>query len=187
MNSGFHDDLKDVIILDTGSTIGATFVNPKLLSDITTTRKPLEMVTNAGTKRMFKTGVIEGFGKAGFDPTQVANIFGFSKLEDQCRITYDSRVEHAFNVHTNNGIVKFTRTKDGLYVYRPSQTIWTKLLTKRLITKINMVFRKIMFHVTGRMEKVFWWILWKKTKLSESLRAQKGQENYTTPSVVLQS
>jgi hypothetical protein len=100
MNSGFHDDLKDVIILDTGSTIGATFMNPKLLSDITTTRKSLEMVTNAGTKRMFKTGVFEGFGKAWFDPTQVANIFGFSKLEDQCRITYDSSVEHAFNVHT---------------------------------------------------------------------------------------
>jgi hypothetical protein len=60
--------------------------------------------------------------KHGFDPTQVANIFGFSKLEDQCRITYDSSVEHAFNVHTNNGIVTFTRNKDGLHVYRPSQT-----------------------------------------------------------------
>jgi hypothetical protein len=95
-------------------------MNPKLLSDITTTRKPLEMVTNAGTKQMFKTGVIEGFGKAWFDPTQVANIFGFAKLEDQCRITYDSSVENAFHVHTNNGIVKFTRNKDGLYVYRPS-------------------------------------------------------------------
>jgi hypothetical protein len=70
---------------------------------------------------MFKTGVIEGFGKAWFNPTQVANIFGFSKLEDQFRITYDSSVEHAFNVHTNNGIVKFIRNKDGLYVYRPSQ------------------------------------------------------------------
>jgi hypothetical protein len=121
IDSCFHDDLKDVIILDTGSTIGGTFMNPKLLSDITTTGKPLEMVTNAGPKRMFKTGVIEGFGKAWFNPTQVANIFGFSKLEDQFRITYDSSVEHAFNVHTNNGIVKFIRNKDGLYVYRPSQ------------------------------------------------------------------
>jgi hypothetical protein len=43
-NSCFYDDLKDVIILDTGSTTGATFMNPKLLSFITTTRKPLEMV-----------------------------------------------------------------------------------------------------------------------------------------------
>jgi hypothetical protein len=30
----FEDDLQNVIILDTGSTIGATFINSKLLSDI---------------------------------------------------------------------------------------------------------------------------------------------------------
>jgi hypothetical protein len=123
MNSCFHDDLKDVIILDTGSTIGATFMNPKLLSNIKSTSKPLEMITNAGTKKMSKTGIIEGFGNAWFDLTQVANIFGFEKLEDQCRITYNSSVVKAIHVHTNNGIVKFTRNKDGLYVYRPSKTI----------------------------------------------------------------
>jgi hypothetical protein len=91
-------------------------MNPKLLSFISITRKPLEMVTNAGTKQIFKTGVIEGFGKALFDPTQVAYIFGFSKLKDQCRISYDSSVEHAFKLHTNNGIVKFIQNKVGLYV-----------------------------------------------------------------------
>jgi hypothetical protein len=115
---------KDVIILDTGSTIGATFMSPKLLTDITTTGKPLEMVTNAGTKQMSKTGVIKGFGKAWFDPSQVANIFGFAKLEDQCQITYDSSVDSAF--HTNNRIVKFTRNKDGLYVYRPPQNYFNE-------------------------------------------------------------
>jgi hypothetical protein len=118
MTKEIREDLKDVIILDTGITIGATFINPKLLSNNTTTTNPLEMVTNAGTKKMFKTGVIEGFGEAIFDPTQVANIFGFADLEDQCRITYVPSVEHAFHVHTNNGIVKFRRNKD---VYRPSQ------------------------------------------------------------------
>jgi hypothetical protein len=34
MNQLYMDDLKDVIILDPGSTIGATFMNPKLLSNI---------------------------------------------------------------------------------------------------------------------------------------------------------
>jgi hypothetical protein len=47
----------------------------------------------AGTKQIFETDVIEGFGKALFDPTQVA-YFGFSKLKDQCRISYDRSVEH---------------------------------------------------------------------------------------------
>jgi hypothetical protein len=117
----FQDELEDVIILDTGSTMGATVMNPKLLSKIKKATKPLEMVTNAGTKKMFYKGVIHGFGDALYDPNRVANIFGFAKLEDQCRITYDSSVEKALNVHTTDGIVKFSRNKDGLYVYRPSK------------------------------------------------------------------
>jgi hypothetical protein len=52
---------------------------------------------------------------------QIANIFGFAKLEDQYRITYDSSVEKAFNAHTNDGIVKCARSSAGLYIYRPSK------------------------------------------------------------------
>jgi hypothetical protein len=69
-------DLKDVIILDTRSTIGATFMNPKLLSDIKATRVPLSMVTNAGHKKMALKGKVNGFGDAWYDPDQIANIFG---------------------------------------------------------------------------------------------------------------
>jgi hypothetical protein len=112
-------NLKDVIIMDTGSTIRATFMNPKLLSDIKAANRPLTMITNAGEKNMILTGKINGFGDAWYDPDQVANIFGFSSLEDQCRITYVSNVEKAFNVHTTDGIVQFKRNVDGLYVYQP--------------------------------------------------------------------
>jgi hypothetical protein len=42
---------KDVIILDTGSTIGATFMNPKLLSNIKVANRPLTMITNAGERK----------------------------------------------------------------------------------------------------------------------------------------
>jgi hypothetical protein len=115
-----ESDLKDVIILDTGSTIGATFMSPKLLSDVKITKKPLTMVTNAGEKRKYFKGKVSGFGDAWYDPDQIANIFGFAKLEDQCRITYDSAVESAFNVHTKDGIVKFKRNEDGLLTYKPS-------------------------------------------------------------------
>jgi hypothetical protein len=115
------DDLRDVFILDTGSTIGATIMNPKMMSNIKPVAKPLIMVTNAGSKKLLKKGDINGFGEAWYDPDQVANIFGFAKLEDQYRITYDSSVEKAFNVHTNDGIVKFERNTDGLYTYRPSK------------------------------------------------------------------
>jgi hypothetical protein len=116
----FNENLGDVFILDTGSTIGATIMNPKMLSNIKRAAKPLTMVTNAGSKKLFKKGNIHGFGEAWFDPDQVANIFGFFRLAEQYRITYDSDIENAFNVHTNDGIVKFKKNEDGLYVYRPS-------------------------------------------------------------------
>jgi hypothetical protein len=103
-----------------GSTIGATIMNPKMMSNIKSVAKPLTMVTNAGSKKLFKKGDINGFGEAWYDPDQVSNIFGFAKLEDQNRITYDASIEKAFNVYTNDGIVKFKRNDDGLYVYRPS-------------------------------------------------------------------
>jgi hypothetical protein len=41
------------------------------------------MVTNAGEKRMHFKGKVSGFGDAWYDPDQIANIFGFAKLEDQ--------------------------------------------------------------------------------------------------------
>jgi hypothetical protein len=44
--------------------------------------------------------VITGFGEAWNDPDQVANILGFAKLEDQCRITHDSSDEKAFTPKT---------------------------------------------------------------------------------------
>jgi hypothetical protein len=95
-------------------------MNPKLLSDIKVTSKPLTMVTNAGEKKMFFKGKVNGFVEAWYDPDQVANIFGFSRLEDQCSLTFDSNVEKAFHVHTNDGIVKFRRMwTDCICINRP--------------------------------------------------------------------
>jgi hypothetical protein len=42
-------------------------------------------------------------------------------MADKDRITYeDSDQEDAFLVHSNSGIIKFERTPDGLYVYKPT-------------------------------------------------------------------
>ena len=62
-------------------------------------------------------GNVKGFGCIWFNPNQIANIFDFSNLADNHRITYNSAIEDAFNVHTNNCIIKFECTKDGLYAY----------------------------------------------------------------------
>ena len=67
--------LKDVILLDTGSSIGGTFMNPELVTRIKSAKQPIQMTTNAGNKNIGLEGKDTGFGQVYFDSTQMANIF----------------------------------------------------------------------------------------------------------------
>ena len=117
-----YSHLKDMIILDTGSTIKATLMNPDFVHDVRVSKRPMNMGTNAGNKRMNLEATVPDMGPGCyFDPEWVANIFGFSHMADVNRITYDNWEEDAFLVHTKDGIIKFKRTKDGLYAYTPSE------------------------------------------------------------------
>ena len=120
-NSELEESLKNVILLDTGSSIGATFMNPDMVTDIKMSNQPIQMNTNAGFKILGLEGQVPGFGKVYYDPTMMTNIFGFGKLVSKYRIVYDSDVEDAFKVYTNEGVIKFKQNKEGLYVYRPSE------------------------------------------------------------------
>ena len=55
------------------------------------------------------------------DKGSVANTVAFKNLSNQCRITHDKAVKDAFLVHIDNRIVKFTRTKEGLYGFKFSE------------------------------------------------------------------
>ena len=116
-------NLKDVFLLDTGSTIEATVMNPDLITDIKVTNKPITMTTNGGNKQLTLEGTIEGYGRAYYDQDQIANIFGFSHMVDNMeRVTYDSAIEDAFNIYTKEGKhLKFTRN-NRLYTYKPPQS-----------------------------------------------------------------
>jgi hypothetical protein len=96
-------------------------MNPDLVTDVKISETPVEMTTNAGNKMIELEATVPGNGKVCFDPGQIANIYGFSHMADENRITYDSQKEDAFLVHTNGGVIKFTRTPDGLYAYKPSE------------------------------------------------------------------
>ena len=112
--------LKDEFILDTGSTISAMIVNENLVTNIRKSATPIVMTTNAGIKVLDTEAEIINFGKAMFDTTQMANVFGFSHLVENFRVTYDSSVEDAFVVHTDCGKIKFVN-KERLYVFQPSE------------------------------------------------------------------
>ena len=51
----------------------------------------------------------------------MANVVCYANLAQQYRITYDNNVEDAFHVHTENRIIKFTKTKEGLYGFKFNQ------------------------------------------------------------------
>ena len=126
-------NLSDVILLDSGSTLGATFMNPDMVSDVKVTKRPISMATNAGTKRINLKARVPGLkGHAWYDPNQLANIFGLSHLADQYRITYDSGKEDAFLVHTNTGQVKFNRTPEGLYAYKPTEKFLGEVAERKM-------------------------------------------------------
>jgi hypothetical protein len=108
------------------------------------------MVTNAGEKKMYFKGEVSGLGEAWYDPDQIANIFGFTKLEDQCRITCDSDVESAFKVHTKDGIVKLKRNEDGLFVHKPSDE-----LLKDVKTKPNFMVQPVDENKKGYSQREF--------------------------------
>ena len=48
----------------------------------------------------------------------MANIVCFTNFSDQYHITYNNAIKDDFLIHTENGIVRFGRTKEGLYTYR---------------------------------------------------------------------
>ena len=95
-------------------------MNPEMVTDIKVSEQPVSMTTNTGNKMIGLEATVPGNGQTWFDPNQIANIYGFSHMVDEHRITYDSEQEDAFKVHTKEGIIKFTRTPDGLYAYTPS-------------------------------------------------------------------
>ena len=133
----FLQQLKDVYLLDTGSTIPATIMNPDLITNIKRSEKPTTMKTNAGAKTMNLEGEIPDYGRAHFDPTQLANIFGFFRMADKYHIQYDNKKEDAFLVHSSCGTVKFKRTPEGLYTFKPSQAYLDDIAESKKQSKKN--------------------------------------------------
>ena len=53
--------LKDIILLDCGSTV-STFMNPNLITDICVTEHPMGMKTNAGEITLMLKGMVKNYG-----------------------------------------------------------------------------------------------------------------------------
>ena len=105
-------NLKDVFMLDSGSTIKCTIANKDFACNLRDAETPMIMSTNGGEVFMDKEGDVPGFGTCYVDPKQMANIFGLFAMSKHHRITMDTDIENAFIVHFEDGrTVKFEATE----------------------------------------------------------------------------
>ena len=138
-NQSNFEELKDTILLDNGSST-SIFANPSMVTNIRTVDKPLALMTNGGELITDQKATVPGFGDVWYDPNSIANIFSFAELKEKHCITYDSGTEDAFNIHLSNKIIKFTRSKNGLYLYKPNNHVlqqWKQLNTNNTINHQN--------------------------------------------------
>ena len=62
------------------------------------------------------------YGKVLYGDESIANIFYITNLVNKCRVAYKSHQDDPFTVHTNRGIIKSRRNKQGLYFSKPTNT-----------------------------------------------------------------
>jgi hypothetical protein len=101
--------------MDPGST-AIIICNPKLVENITTSNKTLELQTNGGVLFTNQTATVPGFGKVWYDTTAITNILSLALLEKKYWVTYDSTGESVFIVYLPNTTVRFDRKK-GDYTF----------------------------------------------------------------------
>ena len=114
------EEMRDYIILDNGSSVDL-FTNEKFVENIHKSKNKLILATNAGTKTNYTKASVPDYGEVWFDKDAIANIFSFKNMKDKYRITYDSDKEDAFLVYSNNGVIKFEATPQGLYRFKVSK------------------------------------------------------------------
>ena len=82
-------ELKDQILLDCGSGVKATFMNPDMVHNIRPTSNPINMTTNAGNTLLDTVATVPGWGEVHFHKDGMANIFGLHHMTQKHRVTFD--------------------------------------------------------------------------------------------------
>ena len=89
------------------------FINPQLVMDIKRINQVVHMSTNVGSKIIQMKAMVPDYGKVCYNDKGIMNILSLADLVKKYRVTYDSHQDYSFTVHTNRGIIKFKRNKQG--------------------------------------------------------------------------
>jgi hypothetical protein len=63
---------------------------------------------------------VPNYGEVWYDPNAITNIFSLSEMEKKFCVTYDSSTEPSFIVHLPNKQIKFIKSFNGLFYYKPN-------------------------------------------------------------------
>ena len=118
--------VRDQILLDTGSTMDL-LCNSRLLSGMPyLADKPIQMLTNAGTKVHRYQGKVPVFKQpVWFDPMAITNIMSLNSLKRDHDVIYDQNAD-TFTVYdrkTGDTIAVFESNEKGLYLFTPDMNV----------------------------------------------------------------
>jgi hypothetical protein len=95
--------------------------NRKLITNIRKAKNILRVHTNGGPQVSTHMGYVKNFGRVWFNKNSLANILSMAEVRNVCRITMDTSVEPAMNVHKMDGtIMKLVEFVSGLYYFNTS-------------------------------------------------------------------
>ena len=108
--------------MDCASTCHS-MVNSALHGPPRLAKRPVNLATNTGSKRIDLEADVPSIGTAQVNDNGIANIISLGKLVRRgYRVTMDTDVEECFKVHCDDDrIVKFDMTEEGLFAYKPSE------------------------------------------------------------------
>ena len=107
------------ILLDTGSTC-SVFKNANMLINIVRRKYRMRAMTNGGHQDSHCVGLFPGFFEIYYNHKSLLNILSTRDVRKHFRVTMDTEVEAAMNVHLKDGkILKFKEVEPGLYMFCP--------------------------------------------------------------------
>ena len=114
--------LRNVILMDSAATCNS-YNNPELCTNVRMAKRPVQLATNTGTKRIDLEAELLPIGYGQCDPESIANICSMSRMiKDGWRLTMDTAIEKCINLWCDDDTkVKFQMTEEGLFAHEPSK------------------------------------------------------------------
>ena len=107
-----HDDVRDAMTLDSGSSVDLV-CNADWLSDMHLRDVPMIIGTNAGALQVDEQGTLNNYGTVPYSGDDMTNVLSLGEMTDRYRVlTFDSAVDNAFHVHLPNRVIRFPRNEE---------------------------------------------------------------------------